>query len=174
MAKTVNRYISELLRTYQEITKKTCAGMALDFDITLSNLYLYRNGKGNPRAKTTGKIIMRQSDVVQKHTKEQEDRVGQRSIATLNLKGSILKRCVNPALDVPTESNDHLFEDRYSSKQPDGKKHSRNVYTHLCEEREEKLKQLIMEIKAEITEVQRLEDLDEKMASLWSARGESK
>ena len=33
--------------------------MALDFDITLSNLYLYRNGKGNPRAKTIDKIVNR-------------------------------------------------------------------------------------------------------------------
>lgn len=57
MAKTVNRYISELLQAYQEITKKTCTEMALDFDITLSNLYLYRNGKGNPRAKTIDKIV---------------------------------------------------------------------------------------------------------------------
>lgn len=57
MAKTVNRYISELLHAYQEITEKTCTEMALDFDITLSNLYLYRNGRGNPRAKTVDKLV---------------------------------------------------------------------------------------------------------------------
>ena len=59
MAKSINRYISELLEAYQEATCKTCTEMALDFDITLSNLYLYRNGKGNPRAKTIDKIVNR-------------------------------------------------------------------------------------------------------------------
>ena len=57
MAKTVNRYISELLQQYQEYTKKTYTEMALDFDLTLSNLYQYRNGRGNPTAKTINKII---------------------------------------------------------------------------------------------------------------------
>ena len=57
MAKTVNRYLSELLQAYQENTQKTCIEMALDFDITLSNLYLYRTGKGNPRASTIDKIV---------------------------------------------------------------------------------------------------------------------
>jgi len=57
VAKTVNRYLSELLQAYQDITHKTCTEMALDFDVTLSNLYLYRNGQGNPRAKTIDKII---------------------------------------------------------------------------------------------------------------------
>ena len=57
MAKTTSRYISELLTAYQEITHKTCTEMALDFNVTLSNLYLYRNGKGNPRAKTIDKIV---------------------------------------------------------------------------------------------------------------------
>ena len=59
MAKSINRYISELLEAYQEATRKTCTEMALDFDITLSNLYLYRNGKGNPRAKAIDKIVNR-------------------------------------------------------------------------------------------------------------------
>lgn len=40
MAKTVNRYLSELLQAYQETTQKTCIEMALDFDITLSNPYM--------------------------------------------------------------------------------------------------------------------------------------
>ena len=57
MAKSVNRYISELLQQYQEYTKKTYTEMALDFDLTLSNLYQYRNGRGNPTAKTINKII---------------------------------------------------------------------------------------------------------------------
>lgn len=46
MEKPVNRYISELLQTYHEITQKTLTEMALDFNITLSNLYLYRNENG--------------------------------------------------------------------------------------------------------------------------------
>lgn len=57
MAKPVGHYISELLQAYQEITQKSCTEMALDFDITLSNLYLYRTEKGNPRANTIDKII---------------------------------------------------------------------------------------------------------------------
>ena len=55
-----------------------------------------------------------------------------------------------------SEINDHLFEGRYSPKWPDGKKHARNVYAHTRKECEEKLKVLIMEMKAEIAEAQRL------------------
>ena len=57
MAKSVSRYISELLDAYQAITQKTCTEMAMDFDITISNLYLYRTGNGNPRADTIDKIV---------------------------------------------------------------------------------------------------------------------
>ena len=49
-----------------------------------------------------------------------------------------------------SEINDHLFEGRYSPKWPDGKKHARNVYAHTREECEEKLKMLIVEMKAEL------------------------
>ena len=55
-----------------------------------------------------------------------------------------------------TEINDHLFEGRYSPKWPDGKKHARNVYARTREECEEKLKVLIVEMKEEIAEMQRL------------------
>ena len=48
-----------------------------------------------------------------------------------------------------------------SPKWPDGKKHARNVYAHTREECEEKLKVLIVEMKAEIVEAQRLKDLGE-------------
>ena len=58
-----------------------------------------------------------------------------------------------------SEINDHLFEGRYSPKWPDGKKHARNVYAHTREDCEEKLKTLIVEMKAEIAEAQRLKDL---------------
>ena len=51
-----------------------------------------------------------------------------------------------------TEINDHLFEGRYSPMWIDGKKHSRNVYAHTREECEEKLKVLIVEMKAELAE----------------------
>ena len=44
---------------------------------------------------------------------------------------------------------------------PDGKKHARNVYAHTREECEEKLKVLIVEMKAEIAEAQRLKDMGE-------------
>ena len=54
-----------------------------------------------------------------------------------------------------SEINDHLFEGRYSPKWPDGKKHARNVYAHTREECEEKLKVLIVEMKAEIVELKR-------------------
>jgi len=57
MEKTVNQYLSELLQQYQQITQKTCIEMAVEFDIILSNLYLYRNEQGNPRAKTIDKIL---------------------------------------------------------------------------------------------------------------------
>ena len=60
-----------------------------------------------------------------------------------------------------SEINDHLFEGRYSPKWPDGKKHARNVYAHPREECEEKLKALIVEMKAEIAEAQRLKELGE-------------
>ena len=60
-----------------------------------------------------------------------------------------------------SEINDHLFEGRYSPKWPDGKKHARNVYAHTREECEEKLRALIVEMKAEIAEAQRLKDMGE-------------
>lgn len=43
-----------------------------------------------------------------------------------------------------------LWEGRYSPVWPDGKKHSRNVYAHTMEECEEKLAELILQMKAEI------------------------
>ena len=54
-----------------------------------------------------------------------------------------------------SQINDHLFEGRYSTKWPDGKKHARNVYAHTREECDEKLKALIAETKSEITKAQR-------------------
>ena len=54
-----------------------------------------------------------------------------------------------------TQINDHLFEGRYSPMWIDGKKHSRNVYAHTREECEEKLKILIVEMKAELAELKK-------------------
>lgn len=71
MAKPVRRYISELLRCYQEITEKTCTEIALDFNVTLSNLYLYRSEKGNPRANTINKIV----DGVERHCPEAFEKI---------------------------------------------------------------------------------------------------
>lgn len=57
MSKTVESFIAELIQEYQRVANKTCTEMALDFDVTLSNLYRCRTGKGNPRARTIDKII---------------------------------------------------------------------------------------------------------------------
>ena len=66
-----------------------------------------------------------------------------------------------PGTGYVSQLNDHLFEGRYSPIWPDGTQHSRNVYAHTREECEEKLKVLIVEMKAEIAEARRLMDLGE-------------
>ena len=66
-----------------------------------------------------------------------------------------------PGTGCISEINDHLYEGRYSPMWPDGKKHARNVYAKTREECEEKLKALIVQMKAEIAEAQRLKDLGE-------------
>lgn len=55
-----------------------------------------------------------------------------------------------PGTGYVKQLNDHLWEGRYSPIWPDGKKHSRNVYGHTEAECEEKLKELILQMKAEI------------------------
>jgi hypothetical protein len=55
-----------------------------------------------------------------------------------------------PGTGCVSKLNDHLFEGRYSPVWPDGKKHARNVYAHTREECEEKLKELIVQMKEEI------------------------
>ena len=49
----------------------------------------------------------------------------------------------------------NLWEGRYSPMWIDGKKHSRNVYAHTREECEEKLKVLIVQMKAELANLKR-------------------
>ena len=60
-----------------------------------------------------------------------------------------------PGTGCISQINDHLFEGRYSPTWIDGKKHARNVYAHTREECEEKLKALIVEMKAELAELKR-------------------
>ena len=60
-----------------------------------------------------------------------------------------------PGTGCISQINDHLFEGRYSPTWIDGKKHARNVYAHTREECEEKLKVLIAEMKAELSELKR-------------------
>ena len=45
---TVDSVIARLILAYQEKTNKTLLEIALDFDVTLSNLYRYREQGGNP------------------------------------------------------------------------------------------------------------------------------
>lgn len=77
MAKTVDSYIAELVLAYQVITQKTNTEVSLDFDVTLSNLYRYRKGIGNPRAKTIDKIIAAVEEncpqLLQQNRKEQQN-----------------------------------------------------------------------------------------------------
>ena len=55
-----------------------------------------------------------------------------------------------------TQIGDRLWEGRYSPRWPDGKIHSRNVYAATSEECEEKLAELIQQMKVEIAEAKRL------------------
>ena len=65
----------------------------------------------------------------------------------------------DPVPAVSARSTTISSKGRYSPKWPTAKKHARNVYAHTREECEEKLKTLIVEMKAEIVEAQRLKDL---------------
>ncbi len=56
----------------------------------------------------------------------------------------------NPGTGCITKINDHLYEGRYSPKDADGNRISKNVYAKTEAECEEKLAELIKEMKAEI------------------------
>ncbi len=58
-----------------------------------------------------------------------------------------------PGTGCISQINEHLWEGRYSPVWPDGKKHSRDVYASTREKCEEKLKALILEMKAEIAQL---------------------
>ena len=62
----------------------------------------------------------------------------------------VLPACRRPGTGYVKQLNDHLWEGRYSPVWPDGKKYSRNVYGHTEAECEEKLAELILQMKAEI------------------------
>lgn len=55
-----------------------------------------------------------------------------------------------PGTGCVSQINDHLWEGRYSPVWPDGKKHSRDIYGKTREECEAKLRELIIQMKAEI------------------------
>ena len=55
-----------------------------------------------------------------------------------------------PGTGCITQISENCWEGRYSPMWPDGKKHSRNVYGHTEAECEEKLAELILQMKAEI------------------------
>ena len=57
MAVTTQDYIAKLLSAYENATGEKNFKIAGDMDIPISNYYLYRNGIGNPTAKTINKIM---------------------------------------------------------------------------------------------------------------------
>jgi len=59
-------------------------------------------------------------------------------------------RMRRPGTGCVSELSGHLSEGRYSPVWPDGKKHARNVCAHTREECEEKLQELIVQMKKEI------------------------
>ena len=61
-----------------------------------------------------------------------------------------------PGAGCVTQINDHLWEGKFSPKWPDGKIHSRNIYANTEAECEERLADLIREMKTEIAEARRL------------------
>jgi len=67
-------YIAELLTAYEAATGESHSKIAGDMDISVSNHYLYRNGKGNPTRKTINKIIaviqMKHPEVIIKVTEK--------------------------------------------------------------------------------------------------------
>ncbi len=67
-------------------------------------------------------------------------------------KGKIRK----PGTGCVTQINDHLWEGKFSPKWPDGRKHSRSIYASTKAECEEKLAELIRQMKAEVAEAKRL------------------
>ena len=61
-----------------------------------------------------------------------------------------------PGTGCVTQINDHLWEGKFSPKWPDGKIHSRSIYANTEVECEEKLTELIRQMKAEVAEAKRM------------------
>ena len=61
-----------------------------------------------------------------------------------------------PGTGCVTQINDHLWEGKFSPKWPDGEIHSRSIYANTEVECEEKLTELIRQMKAEVAEAKRL------------------
>lgn len=75
-----------------------------------------------------------------------------------------------PGTGCISQINDNLFEGRYSPRLPNGKRISRNIYAHTREECEEKLAEMIKEMKAEINELreqlQKEQDMDDMQLTM--------
>lgn len=84
-------------------------------------------------------------------------------------KGKIRK----PGTGCVTQINDHLWEGKFSPKWPDGKKHSRSIYASTKPECEEKLADLIRQMKTEIAEARRL-TTDGKWEKAMALAGQKK
>lgn len=54
---TVHEFVARLLSEYEEAVGRNHSQIATDMDIPVSNYYLYRNGAGNPTARTINKMI---------------------------------------------------------------------------------------------------------------------
>lgn len=96
-------------------------------------------GKCEPRSTSDGRLSAQISDAPPK-------------APFAPYKGKIRK----PGTGCVTQINDHLWEGKFSSKWPDGKKHSRSIYASTKAEGEEKLAGLIRQMKAEVAEAKRL------------------
>ena len=96
-------------------------------------------GKCEPRSTSDGRLSAQISDAPPK-------------APFAPYKGKIRK----PGTGCVTQINDHLWEGKFSSKWPDGKKHSRSIYASTKAECEEKLAGLIRQMKAEVAEAKRL------------------
>ena len=57
MAVKAQDYIAKLLLAYEKATGRKPFKIAGDMEITASNYYCYRNGKGNPTTETINKIV---------------------------------------------------------------------------------------------------------------------